>query len=545
MTSAERSSLRAQAGALFLTCTLLAVAHTWPMASAPHRYSRIDNADYVLNAWAISWVAHQVVADPLHLFDGNIFWPERRTLAYSEAMIVQGLMAAPVRVLGGSPVLAFNVVMLAGFILTAFAFGLLAWRWTGSWPAAFVAASAAGFNSHLFTRMGHLQAMHVEFIAVALFGLDQVFTRARVRDAMMLAVGFALQGLTSVYLLTFTTWAMMFAGSARLLSAGRGRRTRPVVLLALAGLVAVLLLSFYLNAYYQLHVERHFARTSADNTALAGSYTDYLSTVSRLHYGWWSHRFVAVSQSINFPGITVLVLALVGVFAQSGTRDPRVSMCAAIAVGCAAASMVPRLPGYEKIHDLVPLFWAVRVQAHMGQVVLLSLALLAGFGLARLQIAWGPRRGRWAIAAVTVVLINAEALRAPLTFRTFSGIPPVYDALRAEPRAVVVELPMYERHAFSGNAVYMLNSTRHWKPLVNGYSGFLPPSYVRTWTDVQRFPGHDALAAMHRRGITHVVLHEAGFIGSHGQAAFDEVQALGSLQEIAHEGDIHIYRLRH
>jgi len=544
MTSPEPSRFRAQAGALLLTCTLLAVAHTWPMASAPHRYSRIDNADYVLNAWAISWVAHQVVADPLHLFDGNIFWPERRTLAYSEAMIVQGLMAMPVRLLGGSPVLAFNLVMLAGYILTAFAFGLLAWRWTGSWPAAFVAASAAGFNSHLFTRMAHLQAMHVEFIAVALFGLDQVFTRARVRDAMTLAVGFALQGLTSIYLLAFTTWAMIFAGSARLVSADRGRRTRPVLLLILAGLVAVLLLSFYLNAYYQLHAERQFARTSIDNTALAGSYTDYLSTVSHLHYGWWSHRFVAVSQSINFPGITVLVLAAVGVLARPGKRDPRVSMCAAIGVGCAAVSMMPRLPGYDKVHDLVPLFWAVRVQAHMGQVVLLSLALLAGFGLARLRPAWGTRRGWWAVTAVTVILINAEAFRAPLPYRSFDGIPPVYDALRAEPHAVVVEVPMYERRSVFGNAVYMLNSTRHWKPLVNGYSGFLPQSYVRTWTDMQSFPGHDALETMHRRGITHVVLHEAGFVGSHGQAAFDGIQALASLQEIAHEGDIHIYRLR-
>jgi hypothetical protein len=361
---------------------------------------------------------------------------------------------------------------------------------------------------------------------------------------MTLSVGYALQGLTSIYLLAFTTWAMMFAGSARLLSAERGRRTRPMLLLTLAGLVAVLLLGFYLNAYYQLHAERHFARTSADNTALAGSYTDYLSTVSHLHYGWWSHRFVAVSQSINFPGITVLVLAAAGVFARPDKRDRRVSMCAAIAVGCAAASMVPRLPGYDRVHDLVPLFWAVRVQAHMGQVVLLSLALLAGFGHARLLVAWGTRRGGWAITAVIVILINAEAFCAPLPFRTFSGIPPVYDALRAEPRAVVAELPMYEPRLFYGNAVYMLNSTRYWKPLVNGYSGFLPQSYVRTWTDMQSFPGHDALEAMHRRGITHVVLHEAGFIGSHGQAAFDGVEAVGSLQEIAHEGDIHIYRLR-
>ena len=55
-------------------------------------------------------------------------------------------------------------------------------------------------------------------------------------------------------------------------------------------------------------------------------------------------------------------------------------MTAAVAVGCALASMAARLPGYEHLHAVVPLFWSVRVQAHMGQVVLLALAVLAGFG---------------------------------------------------------------------------------------------------------------------------------------------------------------------
>ena len=543
MTSTQRSTARARIAALLVTCTVLAVAHTWPAASAPHRYSRIDNADYLLNAWAISWVAHQGVADPLRLFDGNIFWPERRTLAYSEAMIVQGALAAPVRLLGGSPVLAYNAVMLAGFILTAFAFGLLAYRWTGSWSAAFVTASAAGFNSHLFTRMGQLQAMHVEFIALALFGLDQVFARMRVRDAITLGVGFALQGLTSIYLLVFTTWAMIFAGLSRFVTAQPGRRTRPAWLAALAALVAVLLLGFYLNAYYQLHLEQRFERTSADNISLAGSYTDYLSSVSHLHYRW-SHRFVDVSRSINFPGFTVLLLCAAAVAVRQTRSDPRVSMCIAVAAGCAAVSILPRLPGYEKVHDLVPLFWAVRAQAHIGQVVLLSLALLAGFGIAWLERRWAGRRGWWAVAAVAVLLVNAEALRAPLPFRRFDGIPKVYDALASEARAVVAELPMYDRRAAFGNATYMLNSTRHWKPLVNGYSGFVPASYVEVWSELRGFPGVDALEAMHRRGITHVVVHEDAFIGMHGRQRFDEIGTTRSLREIARDGDIHIYRLQ-
>ena len=111
---------------------LLAVVHTWPLARSPAHLSRNDNGDTLLNTWAIAWVAHQLPRDPIHLFDANIFYPERRTLAYSEAMIVQGLMAMPIRAAGASPVLTYNLVLLAGFALTGWAFCLLVHRWTAS-----------------------------------------------------------------------------------------------------------------------------------------------------------------------------------------------------------------------------------------------------------------------------------------------------------------------------------------------------------------------------------------------------------------------------
>ena len=61
--------------ATFSLFALLAVVHTWPLASAPGRLSRDDNADTLLNQWIISWVAHQASHDPLHLIDANIFYP--------------------------------------------------------------------------------------------------------------------------------------------------------------------------------------------------------------------------------------------------------------------------------------------------------------------------------------------------------------------------------------------------------------------------------------------------------------------------------------
>ena len=63
---------------------VLTVAHTWPLASAPASWSRNDAADTILHEWILAWVPHQLWNDPLHLFDANIFYPERYTLAYSD-----------------------------------------------------------------------------------------------------------------------------------------------------------------------------------------------------------------------------------------------------------------------------------------------------------------------------------------------------------------------------------------------------------------------------------------------------------------------------
>ena len=88
--------------------------------------------------------------------------------------------------------------------------------------------------------------------------------------------------------------------------------------------------------------------------------------------------------------------------------------------------------------------------------------------------------------------MNLEALRAPLAYREFPGIPAIYDVLRDEPQAVVIELPFYGRGGFFGNARYMINATRHRHPLVNGYSGFAPPGLeataetMRAWTASSR-----------------------------------------------------------
>ena len=67
----------AAAFALFVTLT---VVNAWPL---PVRAGAAigQHGDAFFSVWRLAWIAHQLTTDPRHLFNGNIFYPEQRTLA--------------------------------------------------------------------------------------------------------------------------------------------------------------------------------------------------------------------------------------------------------------------------------------------------------------------------------------------------------------------------------------------------------------------------------------------------------------------------------
>jgi hypothetical protein len=165
-------------------------------------------------------------------------------------------------------------------------------------------------------------------------------------------------------------------------------------------------------------------------------------------------------------------------------------------------------------------------------------AALGGIGLA----VWKPRR--W-IAIALIVVANAESLRAPFEYRDFNGIPPVYRLLADEPgRVVLVEQPFFPRDAVFENAPYVLDSTAHWKPLMNGYSGYTPDTYQRYADTFWYFPDERAFVAMKAAGVTHVMVHPERFGARDAQRVIDAVSARPDMQLVGVSQGTRLYRLR-
>jgi hypothetical protein len=85
----------------------------------------------------------------------------------------------------------------------------------------------------------------------------------------------------------------------------------------------------------------------------------------------------------------------------------------------------------------------------------------------------------------------------------------VYRALASQPPGVVLELPAPRANTLPGmDAEDAYMSTFHWFPLVNGYSGFYPASYLARIENLRNFPDDRSLAQIHADGVRYLVLHQ-------------------------------------
>jgi hypothetical protein len=532
-------ALRDRRLAQLILFAAFAVLHTWPLMSAPGTWSRMDNADTALNAWIVAWVAHQLPLDPLRLFDANIFYPEPRALAFSEHMVVQGVMGLPLFAAGLDAVVVYNVLVVLGFALSGFAMCRVVTRWSGDGGAGLVAGLAYAFNAHTLVRFGHLQALHVQFLPLALAAFHDLRERPRWQAALGLAGWVVLQSLTSNYLLVMTAVALVAAAAAVPRDwFGPGASAR-LGFAVLAALLASAVLVPFLLPYYYAKVQQGLVRPVDEVAYYSAQWRDYLATGGRLHYAWWSHRVFA-GATPNFPGLTVLALAGVAVGTGRAWRDARLRTALVIVIVGVLLSFGMHLPGYRWLYDHVVLLQGVRAVARFGWLALFGLAFLAGEGLAALRHGRPPATAR-ALVVVAAVAVTVEAARFPMAFTRYGGMPPIYAHVSAlPPDAVLVELPFPDPAVVQLNGPYVLASTAHFRPLLNGYSGFTPRSYHQAAGLVRMLPSSDAFDGLAAMGVTHAVLHGAAVAPEFVRG----LEAGGRAARVASEGDDRLYALR-
>jgi hypothetical protein len=273
-----------------------------------------------------------------------------------------------------------------------------------------------------------------------------------------------------------------------------------------AVIVLVVILPFFLP--YLSVREEGFGRSLDEARLFSTIGRAYLASAVHVHQ--WMLPLLGSWKEVLFPGFQAIVLAIVAIVITTRHRTrPRVRVVGYYVVMMVFAfwiSLGPNAGLYTLLYHTLPAFSFLRAPARMGIMVTLGVALLSSLALTW----WRPASTRHHRSFVAAMLIIAliESWAGPLQLQTATPVNKVYRHLAILPEAPVAEFPFYqgseERHR---QTEYMLMSTFHWKPLLNGYSDHFPADYMTAKPVLTTFPSQEAIGILQDRGVRWVVVH--------------------------------------
>ena len=511
--------------------TLLTVVMTWPMARVLGSRS-VEHHDVFFNVWRLAWIQHALATSSV-LFDGNQFYPERQVLAYSDAMLVEGLIAAPLFAAGLKPLLIHNLMLLGAIAASGVGMFTLARYLSRSTGAAIVAGLVFAFAPYRFGHIMHMELQWTMWIPWAFWAMQRALETGRLRFGLLTGAFLALQIGSSIYYGIFLAILLTVAGAVQLVRVAPSQRLKTLGVFAAGALVAASVAIPYSKPYRDA-TGRVGIRAIPEILMHSAKPSDYLLvSEGNLLYG---PAHAAPAELALFPGYVALVLALVAVVAIR----PSAVMFSYVIGLLLAFDLSLGLNGivYPVLHEHVGVFKGLRAPARASIFFLMFLAALAARGCA---VALRPlpvmaRMG--AIAAIGAVAL-LEYWVVPLRLWPYPERPALYAFLARQPDGIVAEFPVPRVDLLPGHdARYIYMSIFHWKRLVNGYSGYYPPSYLARLERLATFPDAGSIAQLRADGVRYVIVHEGSYIRAGESAAIVTALAREGLKPMTrlHDG---------
>ncbi len=496
---------------------------TWPFAA---RLRIIDAGDSAYFTWAVGWQIHALKTDPASLPHGNFYAPSRYTFFMDEPVLGTGLLVLPLSWFTDDAILLFNVARLLTWILT----GLFTWRLARDIglenPAALATGAFFAFSPIRVDQVAHLSTLGTQWIPLVYLFARRFCLEPTVVDAVRTGLFFALSFLACGYHGLF--FAVLLPLS--LLPFLKAPRLKEILAL---GVFSVATAAALLYPLYALSREAlgplQFVRSNADTLKYAASLETFLAA------NRWNRVWGALTENLRgdpsnlFPGLVVVILTVIALLRLRLQVSPeaRRFVVVLVVLGLAAALLAlgPEIrwrgatlfPGpFALLRDHVSVFSNIRATGRAGIFVAFALALLAGQGLQSLK--HSALASMLALAAFMV-----EARIAPIPAPSWTNVidssqpaPRVYPWLKEQPKGTIVaELPArpagdFGRPAFH-DSIYMVWSTIHWQPLVNGFAGAETPLVQRFRATASSFPEAEALDVLKEAGAKYVVIHLRGY----------------------------------
>jgi len=518
--------------------------------------------DPLVTAWRLVWPAQWLRDRSAPFWDTNVLYPATTAFARDELTLGGSLIAGPLYLLTGSPLVAYNLTVLLTLALSGFTMYVLVWFLWHNRVAGVIAGVIIAFAPWHIAQLDHAGLLAVQYFPLVLLFLYRTLRFARTRDAALFALCAALQAISAGYYAYWTALlVLLFTGYV--IATQWGRTPLPLRAAGIgkaAGglLVAAICLLPVALPFWRVAARENFARTMREVEYWSARPATWLTaTPANLLYGPLvrAHAWTWSTEMYLFPG--GIALALAGIAVVQSRRGWR-GFAVAVTLAGFILSFGPTLhltrhdPGliplpFALLTRIVPGANALRAPLRAAPLTMVGIALLAAGGWTRLSAAMrGGGRGagtkRRVAALLVIAALLAEYATAPVAVTTVPQLSGSQQAFRqwlaAQPAGIVAVLP-----DLRAPVTMALATTNHHR-FINGDAEILPPGTQALFDRLGGFPDERSIAALEALGVNYVVLTDTGVLHAQWQTLPTTLAAYaGDLTPLGEWPEIRVYRL--
>lgn len=555
---------------------VLALVFTYPLVLHMGDSLAGKIGDNIYFVWMIGWFKKALFdlhANPFNIWFLN--YPQGWNLAYTEITAAMLAIGLPFSFIGG-PVLAYNVAMLATFVISGLGMFLWVKHLSGRTDAAIIAGSIFSLLPYHFAHflIGHLNLAGMQWFPFFFMGFFDLLGVQKTpeqlapwwKSALLAGISLGLIALTSQYFLYMTLLVSAFIFICYLIFFNRakiknwsfwraylvmGAISLPLVLGGVAPYISLLQQGGLPDR--DLEVTRRFSASASPTDFILPSSDHFLwGSWINTHFNreLWAECTLYAGVAAGGLGLwallkrkktdhsTLLVLLLLGsllaIVLAMGPDLLWFNQRVTVIMPAFLANILHRtefhipLPGYF-LFKYFPLYAKLRAFARFGAFLLVFESAAAGLGAALLLNRFKPKT-QVLMSMLLVALVFFDFYPGPLAEISKVQSRPVDAWLAQQPgQGAVIQMPFVEGE----NQEQIYYTLTHGKPFVGGFFNAFPPEqYLRITPVMKGFPDKASIQLMQALGVEYVLVDGAGYADTGQVIETCELYGLKQVNEI-------------